>query len=490
MKKIFLLMTAILICCTGLAGPVYAETVSLSEARNVGENWVQFIIHSEGRWGEYDHAEVVGVDEFKRSGRVLGYICFVKPAGCIVVPRSKRLSPVRYHSEKGELDPQSDEGPADLVKVSLEEDLDWMATVPATTKVVTYKKGWDVKPTRYQRLWAELTTDPALFQADLDSGISPLNYLGGEPWLLTTWWEQAEPYNAHTPDMGCSWDCGSNTNALVGCPATAGSQVMKHWNWPPYGTDGIYADFYDWANMPDAFAGCTWEPVEVDATAELNREVGIAFNSDYGCEFTGGRVSFVDVLPHFRYSSISAQRVKSNFTPEEWHAFIRADLDQNRPVYYGIPGHQIVIDGWCETEPGPLIEYHINYGAGDEWHSGWFEIDAIPGGDPDNEGMINEVCPNVALGPILSGTYSATSFPYRYFDQYAEGGAATFFGGQYLQFLHNIVVRASSLPGSTIGFYGFSSGNTFLFSRGVPSKGIRIHDGAVKLKSNGGIKFY
>jgi hypothetical protein len=491
MKKIAFLMTAIFICCSSLAPPVYSSTISLSEARTVGENWVRFIIHNGGQWGEYDHAEVVRVEEFKRDRRVLGYICFVNPAGCIVVPRSKRLSPVRYHSASGELDPRSDQGPAGLVKDRLEADLDWMAKVPAATQLVAYKKGWKVKPSRYQRLWAVLTTDPAVFLADLDAGLSELNYQGGDPWLLTTWWEQAEPYNAQTPNMGCSWPCDSNTNALVGCPATAGSQIMKHWNWPPYGTDGIYADFYDWANMPDSFIGCTWDPAAVDATAELNSEVGIAFSSSYGCDITGGGVSFVDVLPHFRYFSISAARVKSNFTPEAWHAFIRADLDQNRPVYYGIPGHQIVIDGWQETEPGPLIAYHINYGYGDEGHSGWFAIDDIPGGDPEKEGMINEVYPDVALGPLLSGAYPKAKFPYRYFDQDAKGDAATFFSGQYLQFLHNITVRASSSPGSTILFYGYASGNnTLLFSRGNPSKGIRIYNGAVKLNSNGGIRFF
>jgi hypothetical protein len=74
-----------------------------------------------------------------------------------------------------------------------------------------------------------------------------------------------------------------------------------------------------------------------------------------------------------------------------------------------------------------------------------------------------------------------------YFDQDAYGDNATFEAGLYLQFLHNIKVSSSL---GAVRFVGSGAGETRLFTRGDPSQGARINDGAISLYSGGSMKLY
>jgi hypothetical protein len=104
--------------------------------------------------------------------------------------------------------------------------------------------------------------------------------------------------------------------------------------------------------------------------------------------------------------------------------------------------------------------------------------------------MLADIYPEQAVRNNVAGTYLRESFPYRYFDQDANGDNATFESGQRLQFLPNIRVQCNSTTGGSIRIYGSSSYHTKLFTRGDESVGARIYNGAIKLNRYGGIKFY
>ena len=130
-------------------------------------------------------------------------------------------------------------------------------------------------------------------------------------------------------------------------------------------------------------------------------------------------------------------------------------------MQYRIPGHSVVADGWRITYPGgqTLREYHINYGWG--WLGNcdgcdtWYELDEIFGGNPDDEYMLEQIYPDVALGPLLSGVYGLNlPFPYRYFDRDTLGLNATFAAGQHLQSRsedgQSFVVTVIDISGSSV----------------------------------------
>ncbi|RZN39858.1 MAG: hypothetical protein EFT35_03420, partial [Methanophagales archaeon ANME-1-THS] len=347
----------------------------------------------------------------------------------------------------------------------------------------------------YLQSWAVLESDVESFREKLQSGEVDTNYQSGG-WLLTSSWHQEEPYNDQCPNRGCIWLCNSNNNSLVGCVATAGAQIMRYWNWPPYGVGSPYNDPYDWHNMPDQLTGCTWPWVQVGAVAELCHEVGVAVGMNYGC--TGSSADTYDMEGvyenNYRYSTACVKRDRSAYTNVSWFNRIKAQLDLNRPVHYRIYEHSIVGDGWREriVSGQTVREYHMNYGWSNVSYNTWYVLDGLyypAGGSINDEYMLENIYPAVALGNSIAGTYSLQSFPYHYFDQDATGNSATFEAGQYLQFLPNVEVTCTSTTGGSIRFLGTSSYNTRLFTRGDPSKGIRIYNGAVKLNKDGSIKF-
>jgi hypothetical protein len=104
-----------------------------------------------------------------------------------------------------------------------------------------------------------------------------------------------------------------------------------------------------------------------------------------------------------------------------------------------------------------------------------------------------DIYPDVALGEHVSGWYwppLPPNPPYLYFDRDASGDEAMFFPGLFLQFAPGIKVTCTSTSGGDILFTGLSTDNTYLFTGGDPTRGIRIHDGEIRLHQNGSVKLH
>ena len=132
----------------------------------------------------------------------------------------------------------------------------------------------------------------------------------------------------------------------------------------------------------------------------------------------------------------------------------------------------------------------MNYGWSGTAYDTWYTLDALYGGDPDDEYLLRYILPYPYV--VSSGTYARGSFPYRYFYRdLSLSGATTFEGGQYLQFLPDIVLTYTGTSGS-IRFEGSSSYYSRLFTRGDLSRGVRIYNNAsavIKINQNGCIRF-
>ena len=502
MKRRRLIVTILIACLavtaltsTVQAEPVQDEIVTMDEALTVANNWITLMIHNEGDWGGFEAAEVAEICEFKRGDRVLGYFCRVEPTGFVVVSLRKELAPVKAYSAVSDLDPKLEQGMADLIKEKMERILDWIEQVVSPIESAGAEGPESVLEIDYRQAWAELEGDVEVFKGGLESGKVHMNYQEGDV-MLSSSWHQDPPYNDQCPDKGCSWPpCYYNSNACVGCTATAGAQVMRYWNWPPYGVESPYNDRYDWPNMPDRFTGCTWAWRQVNAVAELCHEVGLASGMDYGCSASGACFASClgkDLLDafedHFRYSTAADDKDRDDYTAVEWFNRIKAQLNLNRPLPYRVEDHVIVCDGWQEIGSTPIRQYHMNYGW-DDSSNAWYALDALHLGGKDEERMVENIYPAPSLGSWLAGWYSPPSFPYRYFNRDATGHDAAFDAGHYLQFLPGITVKCTSPADGKVQFRGWSTANTYLFARGDTSTGIRIHSGHIYLYQNGSIKF-
>jgi hypothetical protein len=475
-----------------LLSEVRAEIVTTDKALIVADNWINTIILKKGSWGEADSAHVDSIKEFKRGERVLGYFCNVEPVGYIIVSLRKEFAPVKAYSARSELEPDMDEGMADLLKDKMERILNKVEERFGSVGTARSEDVSSLFEVDYRETWEQLEAGVLpIEKADVGTEaasdyVERGDYQEGDI-LLDTTWHQGHPYNlfcpAPPPGSGCT-----DPHCTVGCNATAGAQVLRHWCWPPWGEGGSpYTDSYEWWNIPNAVSG-TSPAAQINATAELNYEVGRAGNQSYcvnnSCA-TAGHITNMrpGYINHFRYDPGSSVPERINYTATGWFNLIKAQLNVNRPMTYGIPGHAIVCDGW--QEPGLLKEYHMNYG----WGGGadaWYTLESLP--DPSVEHLLANHFPITAIGStVVSGTYPKNIFPYRYFDRDATASfSTTFASGNYLQFLNGIRLRATGY----VRIESTVTDNTRLFSRGDPGQGIRLLGGTMTLNSGGSVKLY
>lgn len=207
--------------------------------------------------------------------------------------------------------------------------------------------------------------------------------------LLTTQWDQGNPYNLFCPTT----NSGIYGRAVTGCVATAMAQVMRYWSHPQRGTgshtytpeyyngSSLFGtqsvDFssteYDWDNMPDRLSS-TSTTTEKEAVATLMYHCGVAVDMQYGTSQQGGSGAFVQNIPYlsysqtlngmvnfFGYSSNATALQRKKYEDQEWLNIVRVELRAHRPVIYsgGDPegGHCFVCDGF-----GGLGFFHFNWG--------------------------------------------------------------------------------------------------------------------------------
>ncbi len=351
---------------------VHADVVTPQEALTVGRNFVEHQIEVRGTWGESPWAEAGEVREVRRGGRLLGYHVSVAPAGHVFVPAAKALSPVKSFSYTEDFAADPEVGYWQLLKdaveyalVKMEEQYGPPGVLRAVPRPRAVAELWD---------WA------------LGSGPPPATFSAVGP-IVKTKWDQGYPWNLFCPE-------GDGGRTIVGCVATAASQIMRYWRHPSYATgshsyywDGdqscggstagqtLAADFdhpYDWWKMKRT--AIAYDSVQAAAASRLCSDAGIAWQMDYGrCGSGAYTARGLTVYPTwFKYLGTIARHNRSDYPSRQaWFDLLRAEFDVNppRPIHYRIQSHSIVCDGYMD-DGGLYI--HLNYGwagSSDDWYA-------------------------------------------------------------------------------------------------------------------------
>jgi hypothetical protein len=520
MKKIRKVKWLLLLCFSQACFYSVSQVVTRVEARLIAQSWIQEIIQETGSWGGARSAWVNSVRDFRSEDRLLGFYVDIQPCGYIITSYRKELVPVKVYSDNSKIDPDSEQGMAALIKLKMEELLESLEIIlgnldKASPDSVAFIMGSD-----FRQSWDDLISGRPLTRDGSRHTSSGRNYEQGNV-MLTTSWKQGNPYNMFCP-IGAN---GGTT--IVGCGPTALSQLVKFWDWPPYGEnnssyiwdgdqscEGIetsggpmsveITDPFDWTRIANRYVYDTLQQRYEDengnpltsenlyAVAELCRDAGFCLEADYGVCATSTYFSDDDdaLIDHFRYAPGMDYEEMSDYTFLEWFNLMKDCLNLNRPILYAIEHHGLVVDGWCEVGNPVIHQYHMNYGhdAGD---NGWYSLEANPhpGFNYSIDEMLLGIYPAQALGSIFEGTFPKLSFPYRYFDLDAIIENAAFLGGQYLQFLPGIKLTAVS-SSNYVRFYGLSWDNTRIYTRGDISRGIHLIDGTLRMKNGGTIKLH
>ena len=220
----------------------------------------------------------------------------------------------------------------------------------------------------------------------LKAAATPVHY--AIPPILTCLWNQGSPYNLKCP----AW--GSDLCA-TGCLATAMAQAMYHYKWPaqtiaeiPAYTDGNNHEIpstpagsvIDWDNIKDTYNGTDGlNLAEQDAISNLLYWVGQSIEMTYGSSSSAYYYKVSTALhTYFDYDDDIIYEDRSKYTAEQWFEKIYAELEANRPVFYGGQstggGHAFILDG-CDADG----LFHVNWGWGGS-SNGYYRIDVLAPG--------------------------------------------------------------------------------------------------------------
>lgn len=224
--------------------------------------------------------------------------------------------------------------------------------------------------------------------------------------LITTTWNQNNPYNYLCPSMA------SKGNYPSGCVATALSQIMNYHKYPNHGkgsfsyvfrpddataqqlTANFEETYYDWDNMLDTYSR-GYNDAQRDAVATLMLHCGISVQMAYTSTGSGAyAVEATQALrKYFCYNENVRLYDRRFYTAELWMQMLYTELNNKRPVYYKGQdtngGHAFVIDGY---DKDGLV--HVNWGWGGK-DDGFFEIALLnPSGSKFSEyqAMIANIC--------------------------------------------------------------------------------------------------
>ncbi len=517
---------ALSLACAGASDLIIDEAT----AHHIAGTWVRAIIEQDGGWGEAPRAQIDFVEPLLHEEDVVGYVAHVAPTGFVVVPTLEPLDPIIAYSEHYDLDLDCASLPVRMISNDLGRTLEMIrrdlgALDELDRESLVAYVGADASDAWQWLRAGRLPSPKAMPALTSRSGYTP-----GDT-LLVDGWSQIPPYNDHCPMMGCIWDAwfgpnwiGSqfyNNNAYTGCTATAGSQVMRYWSWPPNG-EGFHPNPFQWTKLRNQYEWyepwgrfvdetmhvCTTE--EIYTVADLMQTVGAAVNMDYSCLGSGAALfgpwpSLQSALTqYFRYHDSTA-RLRAVHNDEQWWGFITSQIDLRRPLPlctwdFGDDGHSLVIDGYRIDRD--TRRYHVNYGHGPgadcagHLKSWWYTLGStLCGLSP--QAILTEVYPTVAVGPLLSGYYPLQSFAYRYFAEDAVAlSEVTFQGSQKHQFLPGVKVECTA-PGTSLLFGAGAStpDETVVFARGDYERGWRsAHAGAgnsgLKIFAGGGMVVY
>ncbi len=197
--------------------------------------------------------------------------------------------------------------------------------------------------------------------------------------MVTTKWNQGDPYNQSCPDYF------HQGRSVTGCVATAMAQILYYQrakspsetqaDMPSYtltdqnyGTmtvNGIPAgSFIDWDNMTDTYSSGS-SAKSKKAVADLMLYCGVSVKMGYSNSSSGAYSSNVpDALNnYFGYGTAAKYAYHGNYSDEAWDALLYKELAEGRPFYLsgndGEGGHAFVGDGYDGNQC-----YHINWGWG------------------------------------------------------------------------------------------------------------------------------
>lgn len=358
MKKSLLLVAILLVF-----NSIFANPVDVNRAKSLAEKYVK--VNFELRQNVNVELEYTVNSD---TNEACFYIFNVGEQGYVIVSANDCVRPIMAYSNESAFD-----------KENIAPGLQFMLDAAKETFTYIVNEGVVASP-KVEAEWKSLEKYGTL-SATRTKGVGP---------LCTTKWDQSWPYNKYCPSTSASF--ASHGHVVVGCAATAMSQIMRYWGYPTQGTgEYSYTDetygyqyvnygetTYHWDLMPDMLDANSPEE-QIDAVATLCYHAGVSVEMNYDNNGDGSGAHSSDVRRAMRenFAYVDCEySVKMNNAV--WAAALKKSIEMGYPIYYSghnpAPnggGHAFVCDGVDENGL-----FHFNFGwagSGD----GFFAPEAI-----------------------------------------------------------------------------------------------------------------
>lgn len=386
--------------------PEMAATAAQTHVSSMRETWTQ-IPQLTGH--EVTISGVRPLDD-PRSNQLLGYVVDLTPCGFVVFSADTEIDALICYSFRTDFHWEDD--PQNILLHMVRSDLELRQRALSELGGGTF--------TSSNSSWQNYL-EGNLTQMGTEQWPEPGSTTTGG-WVETTW-NQGNPYN-----MYCPTDPGTGNRCVVGCVATAMSQIVDYNSerrdymgkvefegWDRYtsqitnpdihiDSDSSQYNFPSFGRLNEYLGDVRDKYVSDEALsssnlAALNFASGVSVKMSYSSWGSGASISRVATALKSKFEYPSAQHMTS-----AWLGFydtLSANMKDSLPAELAIyqtgyvNGHAIVCDGLRETA-GQDDQYHLNFGWGpsspDPIGSAWY---VLPQGMPAGYSIVNGAVMNI-----------------------------------------------------------------------------------------------
>jgi len=310
------------------------------------------------------------------DGKLLAYVVPLQPQGYLIVAADTDIRPILGFSANGSF-PVEDSG----------------------KNVLLHLVQWDVHSRlrsfaqhRTPAIDRHIASNNLAWQSFQGDAPAPPVQAGAQavwgPWLPSPTWHQRSPYND-----SCPLDPDTLNRSVVGCVATAMSQIVNYWQYPgnlsfsasdsytsggiSFDADSDHLDFPSFAVLKNALASINYDG-DTGEIADLCLAAGVSVRMSYSSSGSGANTLRVAraLTDKFRFGSAQGESKRSGVWVDYMGDVIR-NLKQGWPVQIAIHasgvsgGHSVVADGF--RDDGFI---HVNMGWGGS-SDAWYNFPAI-----------------------------------------------------------------------------------------------------------------
>ena len=233
-------------CLVFLPLSIHAGAVSELDVRSAVHTWVRSVT-ADARADAF----IERMEPFIVEGATAAYIAHLAGGGFCICGADESVLPVYLYCPRGLYDPANPACQDILHEIAARMKYFHEGTAKGDINITAHLQELSARASFWRELLSGVipkkVARPASALAEPDSMSLP----------LTSRWGQGSPYNDQCPQL----TPGADEHTLVGCTATAISQVMNYWKWPKTGA-GTHTDETNYAYRWRA----TWdeEPLSVD----------------------------------------------------------------------------------------------------------------------------------------------------------------------------------------------------------------------------------